>query len=133
MLIEFRVENHRSIRDEQALTMEASLLEDATDPRPRTVAGHDKKLLPVAAIYGANASGKTNVLAAMDFMRESVMVSHRLWEPEEGVPFSPFAWGPKRAEPSEFVIQFLIGGVRHEYGFVATAEQFIEEWLFAWP
>ncbi len=133
MLIEFRVENHRSIRDEQAITMEASLLEDAADVRPRAVEGHDKKLLPVAALYGANASGKTNVLAAMDFLREAVMLSHRAWAPDEGIPRVPFAWGPKRSEPSEFVATFLVSGVRYEYGFVADSTSFIEEWLFAWP
>lgn len=133
MLIEFRVENHRSIRDEQALTMEASLLEDAADPRPRAVEGHDKKLLPVAALYGANASGKTNVLAAMDFMRDAVMFSHRSWAPDEGIPRDPFAWGPKRHEPSEYMVTFLVSGVRYEYGFVANDLVFEEEWLFAWP
>ena len=60
MLIEFRVENHRSIRDEQVLSMEAAVDKgEKEDLRPRTVKGYKKKLLPVACIYGANASGKT--------------------------------------------------------------------------
>ena len=133
MLIEFRVENHRSIRDEQAITMEASLLEDPTDVRPRAVEGNEKKLLPVAALYGANASGKTNMLEAMDSVREAVLYSHRSWAPDGGIPRSPFAWGPKRIEPSEFVATLLIDGVRYEYGFVAGDMRFEEEWLFAWP
>ncbi len=62
MLIEFRVENHRSLRDEQVLTMEAAPLGDPKDPRPRQVDGHAERLLPVAALYGPNASGKSNVL-----------------------------------------------------------------------
>jgi uncharacterized protein len=133
MLIEFRVENHRSLRDEQALSLEAGSLGDDADPRPREVPGHATRLLTVAALYGANASGKSNVLAAIAFMREAVMRSHRAWPPEGGVPRDPFAWGPKQAEPSLFEVTFLLGGVRHEYGFVADDQRFLEEWLYAWP
>jgi len=133
MLIEFRVENHRSIRDEQAITMEAGLVEDFADLRPRQEIGLDKKLLPVAALYGANASGKTNVLRAIDFMRDSVIQSHRSWAPDEGVPRSPFALGSKREQPSEYVACFITKEVRYEYGFIVNDEFFEEEWLFAWP
>ena len=63
MLIDFRVENHRSLRDEQALTMEAGRVGDDDDPRPRRVAGVDTPLLPVAVLYGANASGKSKQCA----------------------------------------------------------------------
>src|SRR5438132_56913 len=62
MLIEFRVENHRSLRDEQVLTMEAGRVSDDADPRPRRVPGYAESLLPVTALYGANASGKRNAL-----------------------------------------------------------------------
>ncbi|MCD4728791.1 MAG: AAA family ATPase, partial [Pirellulales bacterium] len=84
MLIEFRVENHRSLRDEQVLTMEAGRVGDESDPRPRKVSGYPEKLLTVASLYGANASGKSNVLAALAFMREAVLGSHQLWSPDEG-------------------------------------------------
>jgi predicted ATPase len=133
MLIEFRVANHRSLRDEQVLTMEAGRLGDDTDPRPRQVRGHDEKLLPVAALYGANASGKSNVLAALVFMRDAVLSSHRNWPPDEGVPRDPFAWGPMRDEPSLFEVTILLNDVRYEYGFAATDSAFSEEWLYAWP
>ena len=139
MLIEFRVANHRSLRDEQVLTMEAGRAGDQTDPRPRDVPGHPEKLLTVAGLYGANASGKSNVLAALSFMCEAVVMSHRYWSPDEGkprepvVPRDPFAWGPKRKEPSLFEVTFLIDQVRYQYGFQVSDEQFTEEWLYAWP
>ena len=133
MLIEFRVENHRSLRDEQVLTMEAGRVGDASDSRPRRVSGHSESLLPVAALYGANASGKSNVLAALAFMRDAVSMSHRTWSPDEGVPRDPFAWGPKRRDPSLFEVTICIRDVRYQYGFVASDECFTEEWLFAWP
>jgi uncharacterized protein len=133
MLIEFRVENHRSLRDEQVLTMEAGRVGDDADPRPRQVAGYSEKLLPVAALYGANASGKSNVLDALAFMRGAVLLSQGSWAPDEGVPRDAFAWGPKRSEPSMVEVMFLIDGTRYQYGFVTNDECFLEEWLYAWP
>ena len=133
MLIEFRVENHRSLRDEQVLTMEAGRVGDAADSRPRRANGHSKSLLPVAVLYGANASGKSNVLAALEFMRDAVVMSHNAWEPDVGVARDPFAWGAKRSEPSLYEVMMLIDNVRYQYGFRTSDEAFLEEWLFAWP
>ncbi len=133
MLIEFRVENHRSLRDEQALTLEAGRIGESSDLRPRSVAGHGEKLLTAAVIYGANASGKSNVLAALDFMREAVISSHRRWEPEGGIPRTAFAWGDKRNESSTFEVSFLVRGTKYVYGFAVDDEAVREEWLFAWP
>lgn len=133
MLIEFRVENHRSLRDEQVLTMEAGRLGEEADPRLRHVPGHPEPLLPVAVLYGANASGKSNVLDALRFMCDAVRDSHSQWRPEGGVPRDPFAWGESRTKPSFFELTLLLDGVRYQYGFVANDESFLEEWLFAWP
>jgi uncharacterized protein len=133
MLIEFRVENHRSIRDEQVLSMEAARLGDECDGRPREFANHPTKLLPVVAIYGANGSGKSNVLAALAYMKEAVSLSHRLWGPDEGVPRDPFAWGQKRGEFSLYEVQMIIRGIRYQYGFMCNDVAFVEEWIYAWP
>ncbi len=133
MFIEFRVENHRSLRDEQVFTMEAGRVGDEADRRPRQVPGHNEKLLPVAVLYGANASGKSNVLAALDFMREAVLASHRIWSPDAGVPRDPFAWGSKKAEPSLYEVTLLVDDVRYQYGFTTSDDCFLEEWLHAWP
>lgn len=133
MLIEFRVSNHRSIRAEQVLSMEVGRTTDKADPRAREVAGASTPLLPVTAIYGANASGKSNVLDALGFMVDAVAVSHRLWAPDGGVPRDPFAWGGERDAPSVFECHLVDEGVRFEYGFAANDEAFVEEWLYAWP
>ncbi len=133
MLIEFRVENHRSIRDEQVLTMEAGRSGDKDDPRPRVVAGSSKPLLPVAALYGANASGKSNVLSALASMREAVLLSLRHWSPDEGILRDPFAWGQAREAPTGFEIEMILDGTRYRYGFRFDDQEFLAEWLFAWP
>lgn len=131
MLIRFRVENHRSLRDEQTLSLVASDLDPGD---PRLIAAPGLALLPVAAIYGANAAGKSNLLHALAFMRRAVIVSHRFWGPDEGVPREPFAF---RAEVDEkvslFEVDMVLEGVRHRYGFTVDGEAVLEEWLYAWP
>lgn len=133
MLIEFRVENHRSIRDEQVLSMAAARIGDECDGRPREVANYATKLLPVVAIYGANGSGKSNVLAALAYMKEAVSLSHRLWSPDEGVPRDPFAWGKRKKESSLYEVEMIIDDVRYQYGFICNDDAFLEEWIYAWP
>ncbi len=134
MLIEFRVENHRSIRDEQVLSLEAGRISCEGDSRPRHIPNCSDMLLPVVGIYGANASGKSNVLAAMAYMKEAVGFSHRFWSPDEGVPRDPFAWGQKRDEPSMYEVEMIIDGVRYQYGCSILDDQaFLEEWIYAWP
>ena len=126
MLLEFRVQNHRSLRDEQALSFEPS--KEASGPTEAKRAA-----LPALAIYGANASGKSNVLAALAYMQNVVIFSHRLWDPEGGVLRDPYAWGTNPQETSLYEVTFSLQGVRYQYGFVADDDGFQEEWLFAWP
>jgi len=133
MLVEFRVENFRSLREEQVLTFERAARNAEGDDRPRLARGHATELLPVAAVYGANASGKSNVLRAMAFAQSAVAYSHRVWSPDAGVPQEPFAWGDGPDRPSTFEFTVVVDGVRHQYGFVCDRERFCEEWLYAWP
>jgi len=134
MLIQFRVENHRSLRDEQVLSLVAANLGGSEEPRLLRPPGLGESLLPAVALYGANASGKSNVLNALAFMREAVLRSHRYWEPEAGTPQEPFALSSKaQKQPSLYEVDFLVEGVRFRYGFVLSAARIEEEWLHAWP
>lgn len=133
MLIEFRVENHRSLRREQALTFETGFHGDQDDTRPRQVSGHNGLLLPVIVIYGPNASGKSNVLSALSFMRESVLLSQRRWEPEGGIPRTSFAWSGMKSETSLYEVTFVHEGAKYQYGFSVSDKVVEEEWLYAWP
>lgn len=132
MLVEFRTENHRSLREEQALSLSASNRLPA-DSRVRAVDGVESGLLTSAVIYGGNASGKSNVLSALAYMRDAVVLSHRAWDPEGGVPRSPFAWGGSASAPSMYEVVCVIDSVKYEYGFVVSDQQVEEEWLYAWP
>ena len=131
MLLEFRVSNHRSIFEEQVLTSKAvPRLGEADDERARVLVGVDGKYLPALAIYGANASGKTNVLDALLFMQEAVISSHRVWEPNSGVPRSNFKWGGATIG-STYEVEFVYDNVQYKYGFAVDSERVLEEWLFS--
>lgn len=133
MLIEFRVSNFRSIKDEQVLSMVAST--DKTMQDTHVVETDIKavpRLLKTAAIYGANASGKSTVIKALDFMRrmmlESSSPTHKLFEERK-----PFRLDPDCLEaPSEFEITVSIDGVRYQYGFAMDNERITEEWLLVY-
>lgn len=90
------------------------------------------RLLHCVGIYGANATGKSNLLRAMQVMREIVLSSAKesqAGEPIEGI-HSHALFTDK---PTEFEIIFIVKGVRYQYGFAATRELITEEWLFAFP
>jgi predicted ATPase len=121
MLRSFRVENHRSIRDEAELSL---------------LPAYDKVrlALPVAAVFGANASGKSNLFDALRWMQEAVRTSFAAWEPLSGVPRHPFRPArPQSPSASTFSVEIVVGEVRHVYGFVVDSERIREEWLFAYP
>ncbi|HEY4033465.1 MAG TPA: AAA family ATPase, partial [Ktedonobacteraceae bacterium] len=135
MLLEFRTKNFRSLRDECTLSMVAS--GDRTLAKTNLHQTGLKSLPNVvrtAAIYGANASGKSNVIRAIQAMREIVLGSASY---QFGQPFpmiQPFKLDPASvAEPTEFEITFLLKGIRYQYGFSLTPERITSEWLFAYP
>jgi predicted ATPase len=130
MLLEFRAENHRSLRDEQGVTFEAGSV-DGDETRVRVAGG--RRVLPVLALFGANGSGKSNMLSAFAFMREAIVHSQRHWDPGGGVPRDVFAWEGRRAQPSFFTARFSIDNVLHEYGFAVDDHAVVEEWLAVWP
>lgn len=96
--------------------------------------GRDHEVLTVAAIYGANASGKSNLLDGLQFMSLAVRESFQSWSPEGGVPRQPFRLSPHgRLEPSIFVAEFIAGGARYTYGFSVDDCKVAEEWLYSYP
>ncbi|HEY0498827.1 MAG TPA: AAA family ATPase [Kutzneria sp.] len=120
MLRSFRVENHRSIRAEQDLAL-----------IPFYGAG---EAVPVAAVYGANASGKSNLFDALSFMSSAVRDSFGRWSPDGGVPRQPFKLdAASAAQPSGFCVDFVLDGVRHAYGFTVDSRAVLTEWLHSYP
>ena len=136
MLIEFSAENFRSIKQEARLSLVADPEKERSDthsvvPFLRKAGSHPSRLLRSAAIYGANAAGKTNLLRALSMMRRIVLNSYR---DDDAIPVTPFLFdSTSRDQPTTFEIIFLSDGVRYQYGFSANPKMVVAEWLYAWP
>ena len=142
MLLRFGVANHRSICDYQELLLSASKRikrEGLVIPVPTL----KEAAVPIAAIYGPNASGKSNLIDAMGEMRRAVAQSHKALDTTDRIRRSPFRLDDaSETEPTRFDCTFTVGG-RHaeergsdppesvyEYGFEYTAAEFRREWLY---
>ncbi|MFI5910749.1 ATP/GTP-binding protein [Dactylosporangium sp. NPDC051541] len=132
MLLRFRVTNYASIRDEQELSLVA--LDHHADLATSGIPLSKERVLPAVGIFGPNASGKSNVLKAMDFARAVVVESHQYWLPEEPIPRWPFRLDTgSRTAPSTFLFDFVHEEIRYEYGFRLDDTAIHEEWLYSWP
>ena len=132
MLLEFRVRNYKSIRDDQSLNLVASssdkeladthLVPTELKSLPRAVRS--------AVIYGPNASGKSTLLFALNYMRAVVAESAVIVQPGQTYNVQPFKLDETSLkEPTEFEMNFVLGGVRHQYGFAMTSKRIVRESL----
>ncbi len=128
MLISFSVSNYRSFRSEQTLSMVASNRLGTHHPNHGvSLEGTEHKLLPLAILYGANASGKSNWVKALDFVKTLVLLGTG---PESRIPRDAFRLAPDGLEqPSEFEVRFVADGRGYSYGFACTDTEIISEWL----
>lgn len=136
VLLAFRSENVRSLRDELKLSLLATALAEPNVRRSVSwrEGGSPIDVLPVAGLFGANASGKSNVLRAMWDMRGFVLHSFRHGSPTGGFRRRRFLLDPEAASrPSRFEIDIVLDGVRHEYGFSIDDEQVLDEWAVSYP
>lgn len=128
MLIRFEVSNFRSVLEPVELSMVA-VDRDRAEARPAPNLG--ESLLPVAAIFGPNASGKSNVIAALSWLQAAVQESLRFWDDE--IPLEPFAFVDGPSRPSEFTVEFMISNVRFEYVLQLDQRAVHYEGLFHYP
>ena len=133
MLIEFAVENYRSLREGQRLSLVASG-DEVHEPTHVALAPDGERVLRVAAVYGPNASGKSNLLAAVSAMRRVVLGSARGTLGDEIAEAQSFGLDEASVDvPTTFEAVFVADGVRYQYGFSATRERVEAEWLYAFP
>ncbi len=128
MLIRFEVANFRSILDPVELSMVAI---DQDRPAARPAPNLSESVLTVAGIYGPNASGKSNVLAALAWLRDAVR--HSLWVWDDTIPIEPFAFARGSDRPTTFAMEILIEGVRFEYAVELDRDAVSYEGLFHYP
>ncbi len=134
MLIQFNFKNFKSFRDEVTLDLSAAKMTEFSD---RVVSEGNDKILPMAAIYGANASGKSNIYNAFEYMADYVIESFKYGDEEEKFEEyrpTPFLFdGVSSDAGSSFEVYFTIPGDKAEktynYGFCIDRHGVTEEWL----
>lgn len=130
MLIEFSVGNFLSFKDVMTLSMVAS---DSEQNENRHVfAVNDYKLLKSSVIYGANASGKSNLIKAIAFARIFIINSSKDTQVDEEIPVKRFLLDTHTEnKPSSFEFVFLVDNITYRYGFSLNPEEVVSEYLFA--
>jgi uncharacterized protein len=131
MLVEFTVRNFRSLRDEQTLSFVASSDKSRAQTHCIETGVKNLPLLTRAAvIYGANASGKSNLIFALATMRNMVMQSMIMPEPVRAEQYTPFRLDASTSsEPTALEVLLLLDGTRYHYGFSYDAQRIHDEWL----
>ncbi len=134
MLVEFSVGNYRSFQAPVTLSMVAANISSRSgllDTHNAFTANSRLELLTSAAIYGANASGKSNCIQALNFMRRFVLTSSRETQITETIPVEPFRLNTATEnQPSFFEIVFLVDNTQYRYGFQVQRQRVVEEWLY---
>ena len=131
MLIQFSVENYLSFKDKVVFSMLAG--KDKEHKEAVAEINEKEKYLKSGVIYGANASGKSNLLQALWFMVSYVLTSH---EKQLNLPTGrvPFKFDPNTENlPSSFEVIFIQDQVKYAYGFSATDNEITDEYLYHYP
>ncbi len=127
MIIEFSVSNFGCIKERQTLSFEADSSNHLEDYYVMKKGG--LRLLKLALIYGANASGKTTVLEALDFLRSLVLYPEN--KKTDHLDFSPFLFDDKTPnENSHLSIDFIQNDVRYSYDVEFYKEAIVNESLY---
>lgn len=134
MLVQFSVKNFRSFKEEATLSMVAASIKEK-EARENLFKVTDKlSLLKSAVIYGANASGKSNLFDAMRFMRQFIQDSSKETQSTEKIKVSRFRLSTETDDvPASFEIIFIHEGIQYRYGFAVDEERVHAEWLFYVP
>ena len=130
MLVEFSVKNFKSFKDKVTFSMESAT---GTENEENIIStpNINEKILKSTAIYGANASGKTNLMNAFTAAILMIRKSNNRQVGEKLIEMEPFAFDEKnKLEPCEFEFVFYIKGMKYIYGFIADKERVYEEYLY---
>lgn len=131
MLLQFSVTNHRSIKNTAVISMKAS--EDGCMEESLITPDGKKKLVPVMALYGANAAGKSNMLHALLLMREMVCGVYAKPLKGEALPQDPFSFTTAPDRPTCFEVIYYYRGIRYAYGYSFDQAHILTEYLYHWP
>lgn len=131
MLLQFSVTNFKSIRNTAIINFEAtpdkSHQECLISPNGKQI------LLPVIAVYGANSSGKSNLLQALQRMMSMITGANAKPLRDTELPYEPFAFSEKPDGPTTFEVFYFYEGVKYNYGFSYDRKEIVSEYLYYWP
>lgn len=134
MLLRFGFANLLSINEYQELSLiaDTALKDDCADLIGAENFRH--KVLPVVGLYGANASGKSNIIGALELFSGFVTRSYSKSLEQKNITRRLFLLDPEaNAKPTEFDCDLVVEGIRYHYGFKINDERILEEWLYAYP
>lgn len=133
MVLEIALTNFFSINEKVTLDLRAANIQtkEARVLAENTFSAGSERLLKTVAIYGANASGKSNIIKAVKAAVNMILDSHNYNE-GDSFGFKPFKFAGNDA-PSEFYIRFIANGIEHQYSFTCTREEIITESLHYYP
>lgn len=137
MLVEFQVGNFRSFKETVTFSLVAASLsskDKELDQNTVFAADEQLSLLTSAVVYGANASGKSNLIAALRFMRRFVIDSSRESQADDPIGVEPFRLSEEMTDqPSFFQVIFYVAQRRYRYGFTVNRTRVVSEWLYHVP
>jgi len=130
MILEFSVENYLSFKDKVTFSM----IPDGTKKLAENYVTLDnEKILKTAAVYGPNASGKTNLFSMLSQITTMLRQSNYV-DINAPLPLVPFKFDNKiKNNPSSFEIKFIKNGIKYIYGFSADKKNIYEEYLYYYP
>jgi AAA15 family ATPase/GTPase len=134
MIHEIRLSNFFSIKDEIVLDLRAgkSKTQKSQTLSNNTFAYKDETILKSLAIYGANASGKSNIIKTIRFCCSMIFFSHNHNE-NSVFAFAPFKFENYPSKPSNFFIRFVMNNIEYEYSFSLTQKEIVTEELYYYP
>jgi len=134
MLLRFGVENYYSIRGYTEISLIASgAIKDKGSDLIESTAIRDQ-IVPICILYGANASGKTNIYHALRRLRSHVVTSFVERKPNQAIARNVFRLNPECSiKPTRYDCDVVINGVRYHYGFEFDDSRYLGEWLFSFP
>jgi len=136
MLLQFSVKNYKTFKDKATLSLIASNYDKGTREEDNifTNEKYGLRILKSAVVYGANASGKSKLFEAFVSIKRFVIESSKESQRGELIPIQPFLLSNETEnEPSEFEVIFIFNNIMYRYGFEATKNKIITEWLYYKP
>lgn len=132
MLVQFTAANFLSFKGKTTLRLIASIDSFRRDSNVFDTPISDLTLLKSLVIYGPNASGKSNIFKALNFMRWFILNSAKDLQATEGIDVSSFMLSTTTVNnPSYFEVEVIVGGTKYRYGFKVDKNIVHEEWLFS--